>query len=108
RRDRLTARLPMLSPPHASGSIGAVRVEARGADEHGGRVAVIAGAAGHTGDLAAAVCAAVVLQVLAHGLAAGLHTPGDAALEALDLLHHATRLGVRVQEFTGVARATSW
>jgi hypothetical protein len=108
RRDRLTARLPMLSPPHASGNIGAVRVEARGADELGGRVAVIAGAAGHTGELAAAVCATVVLRLLACGLPPGVHTPGDEALDGLDLLHHATGLGVRVQEFTGVARATSW
>ena len=98
----------MLAPPHASGSIGSVRVEARGADAEGGRVAVIAGAAGHTGDLAAAVCAAIVLQMLAHGLAAGVHMPGSESLDALDLLHHATDLGVRVQEFTGVARATSW
>ena len=108
RRDRLTARMPMLVPPHASGSIGSVRVEARGADAEGGRVAVIAGAAGHTGDLAAAVCAATVLQMLAHGLAPGVHTPGGASLDMLDLLHHATELGVRVQEFTGVARTTSW
>ena len=108
RRDRLTARMPMLSPPHASGSIGSVRVEARGADTDGGRVAVIAGAAGHTGELAAAVCAATVLQILAHGLAPGVHTPGGQSMDGLDLLHHATELGVRVQEFTGVARATSW
>jgi hypothetical protein len=98
----------MLSPPHASGNIGAVRVEARGADEHGARVTVIAGAAGHTGELAAAVCSAVVLQLLAAGLPPGVHTPGDAALDSLDLLHHATALGVSVQEFTGVARTTSW
>jgi hypothetical protein len=98
----------MLSPPHASGNIGAVRVEARGADEHGGRVAIIAGAAGHTGELAAAVCAAVVLRLLAQGLPPGVHTPGDEVLDPLDLLHHATGLGVRVQEFTGVARSTSW
>lgn len=108
RRDRLTARLPMLSPPHASGNVGAVRVEARGADENGARVAVIAGAAGHTGDLAAAVCSAVVLQLLAHGLPPGAHAPGDEALDALDLLHHATTQGVRVQEFTGVARPSGW
>ena len=108
RRDRLTARLPMLAPPHASGSIGSVRVEARGAAQHGERVTVIAGAAGHTGDLAAAVCSAVVLRLLADGITPGVHTPGDDALDALDLLHHATALGVRVQEFTGVARATSW
>ena len=108
RRDRLTARMPMLAPPHASGNIGSVRVEARGADASGGRVAFIAGAAGHTGDLAAAVCAAVVLQMLDHSLSPGVHTPGGTSLDDLDLLHHATELGVRVQEFTGVARATSW
>ena len=108
RRDRLTARMPMLAPPHASGSLGSVRVEARGADANGGRVAVIAGAAGHTGDLAAAVCAATVLQMLVHDLVPGVHMPGGESLDALDLLHHATDLGVRVQEFTGVARATSW
>lgn len=108
RRDRLTARLPMLTPPHSSGSLGAVRVEARGAGPGGERVTVIAGAAGHTGDLAAAVCAATVLQLLEHRVVGGVHTPGDDALNRLDLLHHATQLGVRVQEFTGVARATSW
>lgn len=79
----------------------------RGAAQHGERVTVIAGAAGHTGDLAA-VCSAVVLRLLADGITPGVHTPGDDALDALDLLHHATALGVRVQEFTGVARATSW
>ena len=30
RRDRLTARLPMLRPPHPEGGLGAVRVEVRG------------------------------------------------------------------------------
>ena len=108
RRDRLTARLPMLTPPHASGRLGSVRVEARGAGPDGGRLTVIAGAAGHTGDLAAAVCAATVLQLLEHPVVGGVHTPGDDTLSTLDLLHCATRLGVRVQEFTGVARATGW
>ncbi len=110
RRDRMTARLPMLTPPHASGSLGAVRVEARGAGPSGERVTVIAGAAGHTGDLAAAVCATTVLRLLATAgtLPGGVYTTGDTALAPLDLLHHATTLGVKVQEFTGVARATSW
>ncbi|MEY4173382.1 MAG: hypothetical protein RI900_547, partial [Actinomycetota bacterium] len=58
RRDRLTARLPMLTPPHAAGDLGAVRVEARGAAADGERVTVIAGAAGQAANLAAAVCAA--------------------------------------------------
>ena len=32
RRDRFTARLPMLSPPHEEGGVGAVRVELRGSN----------------------------------------------------------------------------
>lgn len=108
RRDRLTARLPMLTPPHPSGDLGSVRVEARGAAADGERVAMIAGASGPTADLAAAVCAATALQVLSVGVAPGVHVLGEPALAGLQLLHHATRFGVRVQEFTGVARPTSW
>lgn len=108
RRDRLTARLPMLAPPHPTGSIGAVRVEARGAGPTGERITVIAGAAGHIADLAGGVAAATALQMLAHGLPAGVHAVSDEAVVPLHLLHHATSLGVRVQEFTGVARASSW
>ena len=108
RRDRFTARLPMLTPPHASGNLGAVRVEARGAGPQGERITLIAGAAGHTGDLAAAVCAATALRLTQMEVPAGVHAVGDDVVHALDLLHHATVLGVRVQEFTGVARATSW
>ena len=37
RRDRFTARLPMLSPPHREGGVGALRVEVRGHDESGAR-----------------------------------------------------------------------
>ena len=108
RRDRFTARLPMLTPPHASGDLGAVRVEARGAGPQGERITLIAGAAGHTGDLAAAVCAATALRMVVVDVPAGVHALGDDAMHPLDVLHHATSLGVRVQEFTGVARATSW
>jgi hypothetical protein len=113
RRDRLTARLPMLLPPHASGDIGAVRVEARGADAHGGRETVMAGASAPTAELAAAVAVAVAVALSEHSpvsepLAAGMYGIADAALDPLDLLRRATEFGVRVQEFTGVARATSW
>lgn len=108
RRDRLTARLPMLAPPHAAGDLGSVRVEARGANQTGERVTVIAGASAPTADLASAVCAATALRVLQHPVAAGVHAPGYPSLEALDLLHHATTFGVRVQTYTGVARSVSW
>lgn len=119
RRDRLTARLPMLTPPHPSGDLGAVRVEVRGALADGARETVIAGAAGMTADLASAVCAATVLEVLAgssagtaagpaSGPPSGVHSLADAALEPFAILHRATSLGVAVQEFTGLARITHW
>ena len=108
RRDRLTARLPMLTPPHAAGDLGAVRVEARGAAVDGERLTVIAGAAGPAASLAAAVGAAAVLRLLEVEVPSGVHSTADAAVEVLDLLHHATRRGVRVQEFTGVARPAGW
>jgi hypothetical protein len=114
RRDRLTARLPMLTPPHASGDLGSVRVEARGCDATGARITVIAGAAAPTADIAAAVCASTVVQLVraravdgATSLA-GVFALGDSALDSLDLLHHTTSHGVKVQEFTGVVRATGW
>ena len=59
RRDRLTARLPMLTPPHAAGDLGAVRVEVRGAAADGARVTVIAGASGPTGDSGCGCCGGV-------------------------------------------------
>jgi hypothetical protein len=98
----------MLLPPHASGDLGAVRVEARGADARGGRETVIAGASAPTADLASAVAAAVTFALLEHRLPGGVYSTGDSELESLALLQRVTALGVRVQEFTGVARATSW
>jgi hypothetical protein len=108
RRDRMTARLPMLTPPHASGDLGAVRVEARGADADGGRVTLIAGAAAPTADLAAATAAATASRLAKVGVEPGVHLLGSATLAPLLLLHHTTLLGVRVQEFTGVPRPTAW
>ena len=108
RRDRLTARLPMLLPPHATGDLGAVRVEVRGANANGGRETVIAGASAPTAELAAAVAVATAIALVDHRPVAGAYGTADAALEPLDLLRLATEFGVRVQEFTGVARATSW
>jgi hypothetical protein len=83
-------------------------VEARGAAVDGARVTLIAGAAAPTADLAAAVAASTASRALAAGLEAGVHILGATSMAHLDLLHHATLLGVRVQEFTGVPRATAW
>ena len=54
RRDRFTSRLPMLTPPHREGGVGALRVEVRGADETGARVTLIAGIAEMVGTATAA------------------------------------------------------
>ena len=108
RRDRLTARLPMLTPPHAAGDLGAVRVEVRGAAPDGGRLTVIAGASGPTGDLAGAVATACVESCLAGTLGPGVHLVGSPALDPPAMLRRVVDLGVRLQEFTGVARASSW
>jgi len=108
RRDRLTARLPMLTPPHAVGDPGAVRVEVRGAAADGTRVTVIAGASGRTGDLAAAVTAAGVEACLAGSIAPGVHVVGEASLDPSSMLRRAALRGVQLQEFTGVARSSAW
>jgi hypothetical protein len=108
RRDRLTARLPMLTPPHAAGDIGAVRVEVRGAAEDGARVTVIAGASGPTSQLAAAVMLACIEACLADRIAPGVHLVGGATLDPPLLLRRAAELGVRLQEYTGVARSSVW
>ena len=69
RRDRLTARLPMLSPPHAEGGIGALRVEARGHGRSGERITIVQGIAELMGTATAAMATAMV------GLLAGRDAP---------------------------------
>ena len=108
RRDRLTARLPMLRPPHVGGNVGAVRVEARGALADGSRRTVIAGASGRAAELAATVCAAAATACAVGLVAAGVHVPGEPGLDRAGLLRRAAALGVVVEEFTGVARPTTW
>ncbi|MEO8268014.1 MAG: hypothetical protein ABI706_21130 [Ilumatobacteraceae bacterium] len=108
RRDRLTARFPMLTPPHAAGDIGAVRVEVRGAAADGARVTVIAGASGPTSHLAAAVTSACIEACLGGTIEPGVHVVGGATLDPPKLLRRAVELGVQLQEFTGVARSSTW
>ncbi len=102
RRDRLTARLPMLSPPHREGGVGAIRVEVRGADEDGGRSTLVAGVAELVGTLTAATATAMTAEALAGGLPSGVVTACDEPLDTVGLLRTIARLGVRLQEFTGV------
>lgn len=102
RRDRLTARLPMLSPPHREGGVGALRVEVRGHDAAGVRVTSIWGVAELIATAAAAVAAAFVDLVATGQPEPGVVLAGDHALPTADLLAGIVRRGVRLQAFTGI------
>jgi len=102
RRDRLTAWLPMLSPPHREGGVGAVRVEVRGSDESGGRCTLIAGAAELVGTAAAATAIAFASAAVEGRLTPGVVRAGDPSLDTVALLRTVSAVGVRLQEFTGV------
>ena len=102
RRDRFTARLPMLSPPHREGGVGALRVEARGQDESGARATRIIGIAELIGTAAAAVAAAFVDHIAEGDAPVGVVTSSDATMPTDDLLAAVTRSGVRLQGFTGI------
>ena len=101
RRDRLTARLPMLRPPHAEGGVGALRVEVRGASSDGTRETYVIGVAELVGSVAAAVIAAMITELKSSGVGRGLVIPGAADIPTSRLLHHTQEYGVRIQEFTG-------
>ncbi len=98
RRDRLTSRLPMLSPPHDEGGIGALRVEVRGW-RHGERTTLIVGESERAAVAAAAVAAAFAWA--APRLPAGLVLAGDERLPTGDLLRDIAQRGVRLWEFVG-------
>ena len=102
RRDRFTAHLPMLSPPHQEGGVGAVRVEMRGSNPSGGRECLIGGVAELVGAAAAATAAAFTALVHERLLAPGLVVAGQADVPTLDALERIQSYGIRLQEFTGV------
>ena len=101
RQDRFTTWLPMLSPPHADGGVGAVRVELRGVVD-GARVTTVAGSACAPAQAAAAVAAAATYAVLQGRVgppgARGLATSVDASLFLRDVQDR----GVDLVEFEGL------
>jgi len=102
RRDRLTARLPMLSRPHAEGGIGAIRVEARGSDNTGARITQVVGIAELIGTATAAMAAAMVGVLASRVHHGGVVTTSDDDLPVDTVLRAVIRHGVRLQEFNGV------
>ena len=104
RRDRLTARLPLLAPPHAGGDRGAIRVEVRGAAESGERITSIVGAVGRTGDMAGTVAALFARESTQGRLAPGVVVAGDDSAVSARVLAGVVDAGVLLQEYTGIAR----
>lgn len=103
RRDRLTSRLPMMSPPHAEGGLGGLRVEVRGSRD-GRRVTEVAGIAERTAVVAASVAASVADQVSTrHVDTTGVVTLGDGRLDDVALVTAVIERGVRVFEYVGAS-----
>jgi len=104
RRDRFTARLPMLRRPHPEGGVGAVRVEVRGRRGEGRDVAVL-GAMDRPGVAAGAVAAVAALWIgegqLGSAGAAGLAT----RVAPVPFLAELARRGVKAASFVGAGAA---
>jgi len=101
RRDRVTARLPMMRSPHPEGRIGALRVEVRGVDHDGRRVSLVHGVAEQVGTASAAVAATFAEAVSVGELPAGVTLAGDSRVADLRLLSRVVARGVRLQEYIG-------
>lgn len=105
RRDRFTAWLPMLRPPHQEGGVGGLRVEVRGADATGGRRVLIAGIAELVGTASAATASAFATGIVDGIVPSGVVVAASPDLPTIELLRRVEASGVRLQEFTGIPQA---
>ena len=103
RRDRVTARLPMMRAPHSEGGIGALRVELRGVDLRGERVSLVRGVAEQVGTASAAVASVFAEAVVDGLLGPGLTLAGDPVVAQQHLLRRVVARGIRLQEYSGSA-----
>jgi hypothetical protein len=105
RRDRVTARLPMLRRPHPEGTLGGLRVEVRGTRDGAYEVEVL-GAIDRPAVAAGAVAAVAVTHVLVRGAPPGVLGMADARLDTEGLLAELAFRGVKAARYMGAA-ATS-
>lgn len=98
RRDRFTSRLPMLTPPHAEGGMGAVRVEVRGFKGRA-RVVEVAGVAERVGQIAGVVTAAAALHI--GSFESGCQVLGAKGSPNDQMYQAVTAAGIRVHRFVG-------
>jgi hypothetical protein len=92
----------MMSPPHAEGGLGGLRVEIRGS-KNGHRVTEVAGIAERTAIVAAAVAASVADQVIGLGSTSpsGVVVLGDGQLDDEALVTAVIQRGISVFEYIG-------
>ena len=99
-RDRLTAPLPMLSPPHSEGGLGAVRVEIHGRCNTSHEVAVLGVV--EKPSVATATVAALATECV---IAGKLKFRGMAGLseivDPIDFLHGLEKRGLKIEIFEG-------
>lgn len=100
RRDRLTARLPMMSPPHAEGGIGGVRVEIRGS-RGGERRTEVAGTAERTGIISGAMASAAAVSALSSALPVGVVVLGASGVPNGAILDDVIKRGITIFEYVG-------
>lgn len=100
RRDRLTSRLPMLSPPHAEGGVGGLRVELRGQRDNMRHVEIV-GVADRLASLAGAVAAQTAIMLANHNIEPGVHVLGEGTLPNSEILDGVIANGVVLHQFVG-------
>ena len=100
RRDRLTARLPMLAPPHAEGVLGGLRVEVRGVRD-GKRHVEIVGVAERLATVSGSVAAHTALSLAKNPVAPGVYNLGQKELPNADILDGVVATGITLHQFVG-------
>ncbi len=100
RRDRLTARLPMLSPPHAEGTLGGLRVEVRGV-RNGMRHVEIVGIAERVATITGSVAAHAARALMNGSVPPGVHNLGQGEVPNDDILDGVLDSGTILHQFIG-------
>ena len=100
RRDRLTARLPMLSPPHPEGTLGGLRVEVRGV-RNGMRHVEIVGIAERVATITGSVAAHAARALMNGSVPPGVHNLGQGEVPNDDILDGVLDSGTILHQFIG-------
>lgn len=100
RRDRLTARLPMLSPPHAEGTLGGLRVEVRGV-RNGMRHVEIVGIADRVATITGSVAAHAARALMNGSVLPGVHNLGQDEVPNDYILDGVLDSGTILHQFIG-------